>query len=217
MTTLTQLDLNLQRRGAKRLVSSPAAMHAMIEGSFPPGSARSGEGRTLWRIDQAGHSATLYVVSPGAPDLTAVVEEAGWPQGDTWRSADYQPFLERLVKGQEWGFRLRANPVHSVRTAERQSSTKPTAHVSTGHQLAWLLARADRIGVSFGPQESPSAQVVGRTMLAFKKATGTVTLSQVDYAGLLRVEDPKALHAALINGIGRGKAYGLGLLTLARP
>ena len=207
----------MQRRGAKRLVSSPAAMHAMIEGAFAPGVPRIAEGRNLWRIDQTGHSATLYVVSPSAPDLTAVVEEAGWPHGDTWRSADYRPFLDRLVKGQEWGFRLRANPVHSVRTAPNQSRTTPTAHISARHQLGWLLGRADRLGVSFGPQDSCTAHVVGRTNVAFRKSTGTVTLSQVDYGGSLRVEDPRALRSALVEGVGRGKAYGLGLLTLARP
>lgn len=37
------------------------------------------------------------------------------------------------------------------------------------------------------------------------------------YEGTLRVVNPLLFRQALTNGIGRGKAYGLGLLTIVRP
>ncbi len=35
------------------------------------------------------------------------------------------------------------------------------------------------------------------------------------YEGMLRVENADLLKQALVDGVGRGKAYGMGLLTVA--
>jgi CRISPR system Cascade subunit CasE len=35
------------------------------------------------------------------------------------------------------------------------------------------------------------------------------------FEGLLACVDPERLHAAVLNGIGRGKGFGMGLLSLA--
>ena len=44
-----------------------------------------------------------------------------------------------------------------------------------------------------------------------------MTLGVATFEGVLEVTDPDALRRALTHGIGRGKAYGCGLMTLARP
>lgn len=90
------------------------------------------------------------------------------------------------------------------------------AHVTATQQLAWLLDRADRIGVSLGTDENPSAQVVGREVRRFRRRGSTVTLGTATYAGQLTVTSADALRSALTGGIGRAKAYGCGLMTLAR-
>ena len=43
-----------------------------------------------------------------------------------------------------------------------------------------------------------------------------VTINRTVYEGVARVTDPDALRRALVAGIGRSKAYGCGLMTLAR-
>ena len=43
-----------------------------------------------------------------------------------------------------------------------------------------------------------------------------VTLGCCEYEGVLEVTDADLFRAALTEGIGRGKAYGLGLLTVMR-
>ena len=43
-----------------------------------------------------------------------------------------------------------------------------------------------------------------------------VTINRTVYEGVARVTDPDALRHALVAGIGRSKAYGCGLMTLAR-
>lgn len=44
-----------------------------------------------------------------------------------------------------------------------------------------------------------------------------VTLLSVTFEGLLEVTDEELFKNMLINGIGRGKAYGMGLMTVMRP
>lgn len=43
-----------------------------------------------------------------------------------------------------------------------------------------------------------------------------VTLAVAEYEGVLQITDLEAFKSMLVNGLGRGKAYGCGLLTLAR-
>jgi CRISPR system Cascade subunit CasE len=42
-----------------------------------------------------------------------------------------------------------------------------------------------------------------------------VTVTRVTYDGRLRVVDPDALRRTLTAGLGKAKAYGCGLMTLA--
>lgn len=95
MTFLTQLHLNPQRRQAKRVLGSPRAMHACVEGGFPP-SEEAVRHRNLWRLDEAVDRVTLYLVSDAVPDLTALVEQAGWPSAERGRTADYRLFVPEV-------------------------------------------------------------------------------------------------------------------------
>ena len=58
---------------------------------------------------------------------------------------------------------------------------------------------------------------VERSIAEFKHKEHRVTLGVATFEGVLEVTDPEALRRVLIYGIGRGKAYGCGLMTLARP
>ena len=58
--------------------------------------------------------------------------------------------------------------------------------------------------------------VVGRAVRRFPRNGSTVTLATATFEGHLEVTDVAALRHALNHGVGRAKAYGCGLLTLAR-
>ncbi len=207
---LTRTYLNARRQGARKLLGNPQAMHAAILSGFPPGLD---PGRALWRVD--AHEPlcpALYVVSEHRPDLTHLEEQGGWPTHSLTESADYDAFLGKLKAGQVWSFRLTANPTHRAAIG---NASKIVAHVTVRQQRGWLLDRADQIGVSFGDAEQSSADVVGREVRRFSRRGAPVTLGTATYAGALTVVDPEALRVALTTGIGRAKAYGCGLLTLA--
>jgi CRISPR system Cascade subunit CasE len=218
---LTRFDVNLARRGTQRLLGSPQAMHAAVLASFAPQSPeagpREGLARVLWRIDRTGKTAAqLYIASPTMPDLTHLVEQAGWPTTQTWQSRDYSTLLDRLEEGQQWGFRLKANPVHGVRVTQGKR-TQPLGHVTVAQQENWLTIRAHKHGfaLSKGADGDPDVIVHGRETVRFLRQGATVTLTTATYDGILEVVDAGALRTALVAGIGRGKGYGCGLLTLA--
>ncbi|GAA2699151.1 type I-E CRISPR-associated protein Cas6/Cse3/CasE [Nonomuraea recticatena] len=225
---LTRFRFNAARVGARRLLSSPQILHAAVMSSFAEIPPAAGEGpRVLWRIDANSRAETyLYIVSPDKPDLTHLVEQAGWPQTGRWDTYDYTPLLARLAEGDRWSFRLTANPVHTARRTDDEP-TKITAHVGVRHQTDWLLQRQQRAGFTILhkppdrrhlPEGDEHELVIhNRRQLAFGK-TGQrqrVTLMTVTYDGLLEITDPDAFRRTLTHGLGRAKAYGCGLMTLA--
>lgn len=217
---LTRFQLNPSRQGSRRLLASQQRMHAAVLAGFP---AADGSQRVLWRVDAEPHRTDLFIVSGDRPDLSHLVEQAGWPTTATWETRDYRPLLERLEEGQRWAFRLTANPSRSVPTGSAQRGTVK-AHVTPGQQEQWLLDRAHRLG--FGVPTSPHGnhEIVtrNRRTARFRRrsadgALNDVTVAMVTYDGVLEVENADDLRTALTQGIGRAKAYGCGLLTLARP
>ncbi|CAM5730097.1 hypothetical protein SANTM175S_10600 [Streptomyces antimycoticus] len=110
---LSRFRFNTARPGARRLLSSPQSLHAAVMSSFPhllptgtgTGSGAADGARVLWRLDRnAAAEVLLYVVSPDRPDMTHLVEQAGWPaaaaaQAPGWQSRPYTPFLDRLTEG----------------------------------------------------------------------------------------------------------------------
>lgn len=217
---LSRIQLNPQRRGAQRLLANPQRMHAAVLSAFPdPPTGEQPTGRVLWRTDQEGKRVFLYVVSPGEADLRHIAEQGGWPSTEHGESRDYGPFLERLDEGQMWHYRLTANPVRYL-SNETGGRARRGAHVTAAQQESWLLKKARELGVSFsaGTDETSATLVTRRGTHSFSKGTHTppVTIAWAQFDGVLRVVEPTALRRALTLGIGPGKAYGCGLLTLAK-
>ena len=228
----TRFRMNPQKRGSVRLASSPQRMHATVLSAFPPARTESPDGRVLWRLDTPSrHEWTLYVVSPARPSMEQFQEECGWSQEQSWESAEYAPFLDRLREGQTWAFRLTANPVRSV-AREHRTRGRVQPHVTVEQQQGWLVERAPRLGFSIpdvagashgtddeAPDSIPQVRVTRREQDSFGKGRiaerRTATISRAQFDGVLEVNDPELLRTALTHGIGRAKAYGCGLMTLA--
>lgn len=230
MITFSSIPLNPQKRGGRRLLSNPQAMHAAVRACFPPDLDESAA-RVLWRVDRVEQAFTLYIVGPEPPDLDVVGDQAGWPSRPG-RTADYAPLLDGLRPGLERSFRLTANPVRSL-PAQGTRRGKVVPHVTVAQQQEWLVQKAGSCGFELrttatGARDDgvdldvPDVTVTRREDLSFSRrsedgdSTGRVTLRTATFDGSLRVTDASALRHALTHGIGRARAYGCGLLTLAR-
>lgn len=215
MSFLTKFPINKRRRGAQKLLGSPQAMHAAVLAGYPP-NANEGSGRVLWRVEELGHDTSLLVLSPGRPDFTALVEQAGWPVSEVepWMTREYAGLLQRLENGTTWRFRLRANPVRQAPDGRGK-----VAHVTAAQQQDWLVRRTADLGFSIvgaeaGAGSEPQVVVSDRRIVKFRRGDGTVTLSTALFDGVLTVNDAEVFRSTLLSGVGRAKGYGCGLLTV---
>ena len=202
---LSRIKLNTKNRHTMLALSNPQKIHGAIESAFP-GERR----RNLWRLDELDGKTYLLVLSEEKPDLTSVVTQFGYA-GDTFETRSYAALLDRLTTGSHWQFRLTANPTVSQQTKIGERG-KVMAHITTAHQEEWLLDRAEKHGFQLLPEEF---RVTKTQNYAFhKRDNNTVMLLSVTYDGILTVTDPEKFRSAMVEGIGRGKAYGNGLLTV---
>lgn len=205
---LSRIRLNTQKRGTQIAMASPSKFHGAVEGCF-----ESNKDRKLWRIDTLKGSCYMLILSPEKPDLLAIKKQFGFPE-DTDEIKDYDAFLSSIDEGSVWQFRLAANPVHSIKE-EGMDRGKVAAHVSEKYQMDWLRQKAAHNGFTV---ISDGSCVVGSGWKIFKKKNNDkrVRLKEAVYEGMLRVDDADMFRKALAGGIGRGKAYGMGLLTIMK-
>ena len=205
---LSRMELDPTKRETRLALAAPSRFHGAIESAFP-GERR----RRLWRLDALRGTPCLLILSEDRPDLTGAVMQFGDPERQPlWESRDYAPLLANAVTGSRWRFRLTANPtVSKSRTKERG---KVLAHITPHFQKQWLVKQSERRGFTLCEDEF---EVMSSQWLHFnKKGQNAVTILSVTFEGVLTVTDEALFRTALIEGIGRGKAYGMGLLTLMR-
>lgn len=204
---LSRIRLNTKKRSTMIALSNPQKIHGAIESSF---SERCG--RTLWRIDELRGEIYLLVLSEASPDLSNVVAQFGH-DNEPFKTRTYDKLLERISNGSRWQFRLTANPtICHKNPGDNVKRGKITAYISPEYQEKWLFDRAEANGFELSYNEF---QVSGNRPLVFKKhGKRCVTLLSVTYDGILTVTDADKFKKAMISGIGRGKAYGNGLLTI---
>lgn len=162
MPYLSRIRINPLRAQSRKLLASPHVLHGAVQGGLP---GPPGAERLLWRLDADDpHRPHIYVLSRSRPDWTHLVESAGWPGADGEHAAvrDYEPLLKRLAEGQEYAFRLTANPVRSTtnpefltgaqtrKLARAPEGSRPrgfrVAHRTAQAQLDWFLGHVDRWG-----------------------------------------------------------------------
>ena len=148
-------------------------------------------------------------------NLTKMAKQFGKEEGGPpWQSKSYDILLERIHSNRIWQFRLTANPTKSVKSAENKKRGVVHAHITPEHQTQWLLDRCEAHGFSVDPEE---VVVISSQWQRFYKGSERkhpVTLLSVTFDGILTVTDEVSFRQTLVEGIGRGKAFGQGMLTV---
>lgn len=205
---LSRAELDPARRNTMTALVSPQKFHGAVESSFE-GERR----RRLWRLDQLGGKLYLLLLSEEIPDLTDLCQQFGSGSGAETR--DYTPLLDRVTAKSCWNFRLTANPTHSCKKTEdlyARGALKP-CYLEV-EQKQWLCEQAKKHGFEV---TEDSFIVAKKQTYHFKKSgVQEVTLLAVTYEGVLQVTEPDKFKTMLCEGLGRGKAYGLGLMTIVR-
>ena len=202
---LTKLTLDSRHPGARRDLADAYEMHRTLARAFVPDDSTPPI-RFLWRLEppRSGAVPCEVLVQSGTPGRWSAIEafEGYASKVEPNKSVDLETFVRR---GAGYRFRLVANP-----TVTREG--KRLGLLRDDEQLAWLSRQAARHGFVVA-----QAVRMGSARLTARIVGGhpTMTLQSVRFEGLLTVEDAGSVSETLVGGIGHGKAFGLGLLSLA--
>ncbi len=187
---------------------NPYEQHRALWQLFPnsPDAQRS----FLYRVEQTvkGQGAGLLMQSLHSPVETGVVNLVA--------IRDFNPFL---YQGQTLRFRLRANPVKTIkdpRKGERIKNGKTYTRtvrvplIKEEQQAAWLTKKLD------GAAALKALTIQQELPLNFRKKSEKRSgkIQPILFDGILTVEDPEALLTLIKYGIGPAKSFGCGMLSL---
>lgn len=220
MYYLSRVEVDIQNRAKTKDLTHLGAYHNWVEQSFPKEIATGERHRHLWRLDTLMGKKYLLIMSESKPDPKLLLK---YGVVGTVVTKSYDAFLNKIHDGQIMRFRLTANPTHKVIDPETKTG-KVYAHVTAAQQEEWLVDRAEKSGFQLikqvgidGSNESQTLafKVVGREWPMLHRNPGHgVRLSRVTFEGLLRVEDAELFKQLLVKGIGREKAFGMGMMTV---
>ena len=241
MVYLSQLKLTVSRQTG-RLLADSYALHRHILMAFPEQHA-GGSGRVLFRVEMNKNEASLLVQSEKEPDWSDwadLTDAVRGPKQWHLHNGGNQPIFS---VDQTFQFRLRANPTKKKLTErdDPRHGNQRVPLVTPADQENWLRRKGEQNGFALVPlpsgddwlnsfaddeeadhRQSGEVRIVPLERFRGDKPEGQNTSSMrlehyaVDFDGILRVTDPDAFACGITSGIGPGKAFGFGLLSVAR-
>lgn len=199
---LSQLNLKRMDRGAIRALADVYRLHQLVMKGF---SAYSSTDRVLYRAEpeECNGLVTVLVQSLQIPDWSCFVDD-----NRGVASAKIKEFSTAFKAGDTYKFRLRANPV-VTRDGKRHGLIRDES------LLEWLGKKEQKVGVRFC-----SMSVVDEGYVTGIKGNQEkqhrMSLKVARFEGALEVVEPALFQETLSSGIGPAKAFGCGLLSLAR-
>lgn len=224
---LSKLDLNTKLRGVYRLLSDVYSQHRFVMSAFPDmdRSQKVGQGaqrvaNVLYRTEMTSdkRNFSLLVQSADEPDWNKTI--ALHP--DVICICKQKEDNRVFEIGDRLRFRLRANPTVCRVNRDQAGNPNPKREglYKEAEQLDWLVRVANLSGFNVNP-ETVLVTDLGKQD-GYKPSSETaleknnIKCFMADFNGTLTVTDSKALHEAIQKGVGRGKAWGCGLLSLAK-
>jgi len=239
---LSRLTLNPRNAQVRAELARPYEMHRTLLKAFPRGAigvARDADNAAgvLFRVDQKPREnvIAMLVQSRIAPD---------WSFLDNQRDARGHPYLlpasliedgkpnpamtefdlsNKIAAGQTLAFRLRANPTKRLGKAAGDDKGKRVGLYTEEEQLKWLRDKlqGDEHRQLTGGFRLLRAQISQEEKIENPKAINRADQSHdlkvfaVQFDGVLEVVDEDEAIRTIERGVGSGKGFGFGLLSLA--
>lgn len=185
--------LFLDRQSIKILsISDPYSIHKLVYDLFP------GEQRTFLYFDHGGdiRGRRILILSRNQPQLPAAGEIRS------------KKIPENFLFYQEYAFQIRINPVI------RKPGDKRCIPITGREEIkSWFLGRQQDWGFSVYPDK---LEITDVGVQRIKTGTKEILHNKATCIGVLSVQDRDLFITSFKQGIGRGKAFGFGLLQL-RP
>lgn len=173
-------------------IADDYGIHKVVYSLFPPGKS---SGRFLYADTGVKHGdRRLLILSEILPVIPEELQAATRKIG------------ERFFAAEQYRFEVLLNPVKChARTGKLEPviGQLPLLNYFTAHMIQWGF-EADPATLEV--QTLPSCN--------FTKGANPCRLHRVKFRGILRVTDQELFRKAFALGLGRGKAFGFGLLQL---
>jgi len=208
---VSKLVLNPASRAARRDLANPYEMHRTLCKAVSQ-ALKEGRERLLWRLEPTrGLEPPVVLVQTLTEPNWSVLEEG---YAEVFPPKAFHPVFQ---VGQRLRFRLRANPAMRLAATGKRVALKTPAE-----KIAWLERRLNTGGLRLlEGEEGPWVRILQDTFLEVRRRKGEeekgglVQVQAVLFEGRLEVVDPEKARTTLEQGVGPGKALGLGLLSLA--
>lgn len=222
---LSRLTLNPRSRQIRRDLADLHQLHRTIMSGFPDtddAAARHAHG-VLYRLEP---------LTDGPPKLLVQSStEPAWQlddhllPGTAIETKDIGPFISALAVGDRLRFRMLANPTRKVARhtpdGDRRRQGRRVELRTDAQQRDWLARQATRHGFQIPTTEGGDLDVLitglGRHS-GRRPSPDSAPVIAVGalYEGHLDITDLEAFRKVMRDGIGPAKAYGYGLLSVAR-
>ncbi len=220
---LSRLFLDPRHRMVQRDLADCYVFHQRLVSAFPglPSEAARAHAQLLFRVEPHGSEVCIIAQSSILPEWSRL------PENYLCRIAEVKTMhtvFDAIHTGMLLRFRLAANPTRRIsanNTAEAEHWRGKRVDVrGEDAQLHWLQRKGEHDGFALlGARLAPAVPDVrhadGATLIGQRRATGRITLGTARFEGRLQVTDADRFRQTLRAGIGSGKAFGLGLLSVA--
>ncbi|WP_030244902.1 type I-E CRISPR-associated protein Cas6/Cse3/CasE [Streptomyces sp. NRRL S-350] len=212
MTTwLTRIIPDPRSRDARRDTAGAVDLHHRMMSLFPDHVAADQPRRrlgVLFRTDPTPAGDRILLQSAERPDLDRL--PTGYGHAVT---KPLTPLLDALRPGLNIRYRIAANPIRKPGRATRElyrlKAVVPLQGVAADD---WWARQAKSSGLDLGTlHSSPLEAAKGHR----RSDQRPVKHDRVLFEGTAVITDPDLLRTRLTEGIGKGKAYGCGLLSIA--
>lgn len=166
----------------------------------------------LTRVDEIDRGFRLLIISVREP------RKPDWCPDNSWES---KKVADGFFDGDSYAFSLLANPTFKTNGAGGTKIRVPivrkedTLDGGTKHPglLAWIRRKGGQHGFSV---DEKSLQIRRGRREGFRAKGKTGCFSGVEFRGTLKVSDCELFKRAVVGGIGSAKAFGFGMLCVAR-
>ncbi len=198
---LTKLTLPANRLTAEALADCQK-MHRLITNLF---SSSRKEQNILYRVNVRNGNTQVYMYSE---EPVKTLPEYIHLEGQR----DLSEWLDHMSDGTCFGFDLLASPCKKVHQPERGKNSQRRILRDPQERLDWLQRKADQNGFRIlKVTELEQSHQYGRHG---QEKGSALHLDAYHYQGNLQITDLQNFRKGLCEGIGAGKAYGLGMLLV---
>lgn len=198
---LSLLRLDSLNKYVMRTLSDAYSLHQYVMAGFKKYDPTS---RVLFRVEPEVKENIVRVL------IQSVVRPSWCDSGKQGGliAIETKEFEPRFSSDVFYRFRLRVNPV-VTRNGNRYGLIRDEALIN------WLKRKEQSIGATFSSVRAIDEGYVTGTRKKGEK-TDRINIKTARFEGILRISDPKKFSETIATGIGPAKAFGCGLLSLAR-